>query len=491
MARIAVIGAGIGGLGVALCAGRAGHDVVLVEHDDTPLPADAQEAFDWDRRGAPQVRHSHALLARLRNLLRDRYPDVLDAVLDAGATEMDVIAMLPEGMDRTPLPGDEDLVALACRRTTFEWVLRRSVLEGARTTMVHGVRVDSLRTAADGHAPHVIGVGLGDGTTIDADVVVDAGGRRSSLPSLLEGIGVELPQQVEDTGIIYYSRFFRLREGAEYPPHLGPIGGDLEYLKFGVFPGDDRTFSITLATRTDDVELRKLLLDEVVFCDIASRLPATAAHVEGDRSEPITGVHVMAKLLNRRRWFLDADGAPRVLGLHAVGDSHTCTNPLYGRGCSLAMVQAQLLVDRLDAHGPDHAGRAIGYEADCAEHVLPWYTAAVAQDRMNRRTTPDPAAPENGPVGKAEPTRVDAPVDEQDMARAILRDGLFPALRIDPIVLRAFLRMMNLLASPDSLMRDGDVISRVMSVYAAREERPPPEPLGPGRDELLAAISTH
>ena len=35
----------------------------------------------------------------------------------------------------------------------------------------------------------------------------------------------------------------------------------------------------------------------------------------------------------------------RVLGLHAVGDSHTCTNPLYGRGCSLALVQALRLAD--------------------------------------------------------------------------------------------------------------------------------------------------
>ena len=134
MARIVVVGAGVGGLGTALYTGRAGHEVVLVERDATPFPPDPDAAFRWDRRGAPQVRHSHAFLARLRNQLRDDHPDVLARLLAAGATEMDFIAMLPEGMDRTPMPGDDDLVALACRRTTFEWVLRSAVLEEGSAT---------------------------------------------------------------------------------------------------------------------------------------------------------------------------------------------------------------------------------------------------------------------------------------------------------------------------------------------------------------------
>src|SRR4029077_3442137 len=99
--HIVVVGAGVAGLGTALATSRQGHRVTLIERDATPLPPDAKGAFEWDRRGAPQVRHSHALLARLRNLLRDHYPDVLAALLDAGATEMDFIEMLPEGMDRT------------------------------------------------------------------------------------------------------------------------------------------------------------------------------------------------------------------------------------------------------------------------------------------------------------------------------------------------------------------------------------------------------
>ena len=492
MARIVVVGAGIGGLGVGLCAGASGHEVVLVERDDTPPPADAHEAFDWDRRGAPQVRHSHAFLARLRNLLRDRHPEVLDALLRAGATEMDFIDSLPATMDRERREGDEDLVALACRRTTFEWVLRRLVLDLRDASLRHGVGMRDVLVDRRGAVPRVTGVELEDGTTLDADVVVVAGGRRADLPGLLGRHGIEVPEESEDTGIVYYSRFFTLRDGAELPPQVGPIGGDLEHLKFGVFPGDNRTFSVTLAIHGDDAVMRQHLADPATFLRVASAIPATAAYVEEERSAPITDVEVMAGLLNRRRWFTTGDGTPTVLGLHAVGDAHTCTNPLYGRGCSLAMVQAQLLADALDAHGLDHDARARTYEAACDAEVLPWYRAAVSQDRLTRRPSPgrEPATSNGeGTSGSRSDRSGSNPFLSPELARGFLRDGLFPALRIDPVVLRAFLRMMNLLTPPDSLITDGDLVTRVMQVYATRDARPPEPPLGPGRAELLSALT--
>lgn len=493
VARIAVLGAGIAGLAIALSAGRNGHEVVLVERDDTPMPADAHEAFDWNRRGAPQVRHSHAFLARLRNLLRDRHPDVLAALYDAGATPMDFVAMLPEGMDRTPMPGDEDLIAIACRRTTFEWVLRHTVLDEGSAMLLHGVAVEELRVVAgpDGAPPTVTGVVLSDGATVEADLVIAAGGRRNDLPGLLRAQGVEVPETIEDTGIVYFSRFFRLLDGAEHPPQSGPIGGDLGYLKFGVFMGDNRTFSVTLAARTDDTELRRQLLDPEEFLRVAAQIPGTAAHVESRRSEPITEVSVMAGLLNRRREFVDEHGNPIVLGLHAVGDAHTCTNPLYGRGCSLAVVQAELFSDALELHGLDHDARARAFEATTATEITPWYRAAVAQDRMNSRAARADAEAAALADGDA-PSPIDGDstsVDPRDVARELMRDGLLPAMRVDPVVLRAFLRMFNLLEAPDSLMSDADVIGRVMTVFQQRGERPPETPAGPNRAELMATLA--
>ncbi len=479
--KVLIIGAGVGGLGTALMLSRDGHDVTLVERDATPLPADPAGAFAWNRRGAPQVRHSHAFLARLRNLLRDEYPDVLDALYDAGATDMDFIAMLPDGMDHTRLPGDEDLVALACRRTTFEWVLRRIVIDEHNVTLLDGHGVKALTgspTTAETPAM-VSGVVLDDGTEIVADLVVASPGRRSSIPELLAPLGVTIEEHVEDTGIIYYSRFFELRDGADWPVQMGPIGGDLGYLKFGVFRGDNRTFSVTLSTRSHDDELRSMFLDPDVFLRAAEALPATAAYVDG-RARPITDVYVMAKLLNRHRRFTNAEGTPLVVGFSAVGDAHTCTNPLYGRGCSLAMVQADLLARSLREHPADSLARAGAYEAATAAEIHPWYRASVSQDQANRAEVERLKAIESGDT--------DVSTDE-NLTIALLRDGLFPAMRVDPVVLRAFLRMFNLLEAPDSLMTNFDVIGRVMTVFQDRDQRPPEEPLGPNRAALLELLA--
>lgn len=525
MSRIVVIGTGVGGLGTALCAARSGHTVTLIERDDTPLPADPRGAFDWDRRGAPQVRHSHAFLARLRNLLRDRHPDLLASLLDAGATEIRFLDTPPVGMEITPEPADEELVALACRRTTFEWVLRRAALAEGGVELLHGTTVSSLVAASERHdgLPVIVGVRLADGTgpedgtVIEADVVVASGGRRIDVPGLLAAHGVEVTETEEDTGIIYLSRFFRLTDGSELPSSFGVIGGDLGYLKYGVFPGDDRTFSITFAVGTHDAELRRLLLHPDTFITAAAAITATAPYVDG-RSEPITGVEVMGGLINRRRRFTDDEGRPLVLGFHALGDAHTATNPLYGRGCALAMVQAQLLADLLDAHDParcgdravdgiavgddvsatsSHVARAIAYEQALQEQVIPWYNAAVRQDRVARdaadaarRTAEEPSGEtEHAENGVApEPDTEDGFVDPAELVRSLLRDGLLPALKVDPVVLRAFLRMFNLLEPPDSLINDPDLIGRVMAVYQDRENRPPEPTAGPDRAGFLAAI---
>src|SRR4051794_13680655 len=193
--KAVVIGAGVGGLGAALALSRAGHEVTLVERDHTPLPHDPDEAFEWDRRGAPQVRHSHAMLARLRNLLRDRYPDVLEALFAAGVTEWPLTDRLPDTIDDpTPKPGDEDLVMLACRRTTFEWVLRRGVLATPGVSLLDGVSVQGLI----GGDAHVRGVRTDDGS-LEADMVVAANGRRGDVPAWLAEVGATCAETVEDT----------------------------------------------------------------------------------------------------------------------------------------------------------------------------------------------------------------------------------------------------------------------------------------------------
>ena len=478
--QVIVVGGGVSGLSSALKLGRAGFRVTVLERDPTEMPSSADEAFEWDRRGAPQVRHSHAFLGRLYGLLRDNEPDLLAALLDAGATEMHFGDNVPDTLEGfAPEPGDEDLVMLACRRTTFEWVLRRTALAEGNVQFRTGIAVEGFTVAPDrsaGAAPLVTGVRLADGSTLSADLVVVAAGRRSVLPEWLADIGcAPMPEQVEDTGIIYLSRFYRLRDGHDLPPRNGLIGGDLGYLKYGVFVGDNRTFSLTLAAPSDDDHLRKVLSDDEAFENAARTLDVAEPYVDG-RAEALTPVHVIAGLLNRRREFV-VDNRPLALGVHPVGDSVVCTNPLYGRGCTTGYWSAHLLSRAIAEHPDDLEAQSLRFHALVAEEIVPWYESGVAQDAEARRVATALMAGEDPDAD---------PNDPRAFMRGVFRDGLAPALRFDPVVLRAFMRNVNLLTPPDALLKDQDVMGRIFAIWNDRENRPPEPRLGPKtRAEML------
>jgi 2-polyprenyl-6-methoxyphenol hydroxylase-like FAD-dependent oxidoreductase len=454
----------------SLFLARDGHDVVLLERDATPLPPDPDTAFTWNRRGAPQVRHPHAFLARLRNILRDDLPDVLRDLLEAGAAEVAWGDFAPETLDDpTPIPGDEDLAMLACRRTTFEWVLRRAGLRTERIELRDGVRATALLTSRNGATPRVSGVRTTAGD-IDADLVVDAGGRHSAMKTLLSGIGVEVPEETHDAGMVYLSRFYRLRPGATEPDQNAFNGGTLGYLGYGVFRGDNRTFSLTIAIGTEDKELRALI-GLPRFDAAAAFLPAAQPWLAPEISEPIADAHAMAGLVNRVR-HLVVNGRPSVLGFAAIGDALICTNPLYGRGCSLGAVLARSLAQHVRDCGSDLEALAMGMHASAQEEIVPWYQASVVQDEAARQAR-------EGGTGS-----------EADVAASLIREGLLPLTRIDAKVSRAFFRTLNLLTTPNAVMSDADLQARVFAYWQTRDQRPPVEAPGPTRDELIEALST-
>ena len=463
---IVVIGAGVTGMSTALAMARAGRSVTLVERDAGQLPDTVEHAFEgWERRGVPQARHSHAFLARLRNLLRDRAPDVLAALLEAGVTEMRFTERMPDEItDTTVRPGDEDLVALACRRTTFEWVFRRILLEEPNLSLLDGAPVEGLL----GTAGRVTGVRV-NGRDVPAQLVVDASGRRSPLRRWLSDLGAPEPEDEQvECGIVYLSRFYRLRQGAEAPPQDGPIGGDLGYLKYALFLGDNRTFSITMGTETGEQVMRPRLLHGEQFDAAARNLPATAAWADPERSQPITGVEVMARLVNRRQRFV-VDGSPVATGIVALGDAAVHTNPLYGRGCSLGTAHAFGFADLL-AVDDEPTRLALALDELTRTELDPWYRASVVQDLENQKAARGETATD-------------------DPMRSLMRDGLMPAVRSDPTVFRAFLRVLNLLDAPDAMITNPEVTGRILEVWQARGERPEPPADGPSQDEMLRILA--
>jgi flavin-dependent dehydrogenase len=365
-----------------------------------------------------------------------------------------------------PEPGDEDLVMLACRRTTFEWAQRRVALATDRVELRDGVTVQGLLSANRSGPPHITGVRTSSGD-IQADLVVDATGRPSHLPEMLAALGVTLEEEKSDAYIVYLSRFYRLKEGVEPPTPMAFSGIDLGDVKVGIMRGDNSTFSITLAYFAEDEPMRRL---RERFDEVVAIVPAAAAWVDHETSDAISPVHYMGGLINRVRHFV-RDDDPVALGIHAVGDSSVCTNPLYGRGCSLALVQSVLLADAIREHGEDQHKVALAFAETTKAELFPWYEASANQDKTQVKLH-----------RKEELTQFEA------FIRSLVDDGLFPAAAKDATVSRAWMRTFNLLTTPQGVFTDPEVMRVVMEHWNDRENREKQPTEGPTREEILEAI---
>src|SRR5512140_206766 len=106
--RFVVAGGGVAGLAAALAVARAGHQAVVLERDAVPVGGGPLAAVDVARGGIPHFQQPHAFLPRGLRELRVLAPDIVDALLDAGADPQDLSAKLRGPRE----PGDEDLVYL-------------------------------------------------------------------------------------------------------------------------------------------------------------------------------------------------------------------------------------------------------------------------------------------------------------------------------------------------------------------------------------------
>src|SRR5262245_27611652 len=142
--RVAVVGAGIAGLGTAMALARAGREMVVIDRDPQ-APENVETAFETrERKGATQLRHSHVFLGKLVSLIRDRHPRLHAMLHEAGAREFDFETALPPAL-RDQYERDEsdrDLSFLFSRRTTLEHTMRSYALTlpGVRFITEAGVR---------------------------------------------------------------------------------------------------------------------------------------------------------------------------------------------------------------------------------------------------------------------------------------------------------------------------------------------------------------
>jgi 2-polyprenyl-6-methoxyphenol hydroxylase-like FAD-dependent oxidoreductase len=470
MAQIIVLGGGVCGLAAGTLLARDGHEVTLLESDPAPVPASPEKAWEsWERGGVTQFRLAHYLHARGSHLIATELPDIHGALVAADAARVDHIRRLSAVLPHiNPEPGDERLGTYTARRTTIEQIFGTVADAEPRLDVRRGVSVAELVTGpgVDG-VPHVTGVRTDDGEELRADLVVDAMGRRSVLPRWLEQIGcARIQEEAEDSGFIYYSRFFQSSKGT-VPEPVGPLLSPIGSFSVLTLPSDANTWSVTVFIAAGDQPL-KALRHEDAFMALVRSCPLQAPWLDG---EPITGIVAMGGVMDRYRRFVAGD-RPVVTGVAAVADAWACTNPSLGRGISLGFAHVALLRDVVRSELEDPLAFAEAWDAATERELTPWYRDTVALDRAR--------------IAEIDALRSGLEPPGPPSFEAGLAASLFRVMGLDAELLRAGLEITGCLTLPEEVFARPGIVDKVVELAEAN----PPQPMpGPTREELLRLVA--
>tara|TARA_Y100000590_G_scaffold139808_2_gene160174 strand:+ start:2471 stop:3928 length:1458 start_codon:yes stop_codon:yes gene_type:complete len=459
--NIGIIGASISGLASALSLANAGHRIHVFERDRASLPENPITAFStWHRPGVPQLRHSHAFLARLRNLLRDRFPTFLERLLNAGAREIPIEQLLnPELTNQITGDWEEDLVLIASRRATFEWALHAEAKDHPNVTIDLGQKIFGF--TRERTVSRVSGVRTTDGSIYKTDLIIDSSGRNTEILRWLKDVNLPQPRtERRDCGIFYCTRFFRDQKNKHVQTMSKTIAADLGFMKYAVFHGDGGIFSVTLAASPDDENLTRIIKTKG-FEKACRAVPQVAKFTEG--AIPVGEVRAISGLESIKRSF--SDDAPH--GLILLGDSLIHTNPLYGRGATMAFLQANLLTEVLKTYRPSNELALTSIlDLELQKEIYPWYELGLSQDENSIRV-----AQKHRSEKAAKSTRPDGTLDPREYMQTFIREGLIPVMAKDGLVARKAFRGFHMMDKPGSLMKDPEVIKRVTSYFRKNKNR--------------------
>lgn len=488
--QVVVVGSGMCGMFTALAQAKRGHAVTILERDPPPPDGNADAAFfEWNRLGAAQFRHPHAFLGAMCSLIQRHYPELLEEMYAAGARRMELEDMLPAELKPhyVPEPGDEDLFVLMCRRATLETVIRRHV--GALDNVRIRNRVQVAAILTEQRAGRLIATGvsvrsrdaLGEiREDIPADLLIDASGRSSRFPQWLSKLGVNVVEDAEGADIVYYTRHYRLKAGQQEPPRGDNRGaGDLGYLKYGVFPGDNGNFAIILCTDERETALIDALRDPLRFDAICRSIPGLEPWLGEDRSEATTESFGIGDIRSVWRSFV-RDDKPQIENFFAVGDAALRTNPLYGRGCSTGVMHAQILAEVIDDHA-DPAARALAFHQRTAKELRPIFDASRREDRSGiRRAT-----------AAMEGRNLEQPDSLKKWFGVAFGDAMTAAARENIHVLRGLLRTFHLLEKPGTFLQDRRIRWTIYRYMLLGRRRNASRRLqkGPQRKEMLERVA--
>jgi 2-polyprenyl-6-methoxyphenol hydroxylase-like FAD-dependent oxidoreductase len=422
-----VIGGSMGGLLAARALSDFFEAVTVVERDAFPVS-------DVPRKGVPQGRHAHGLLARGRNVIEALFPGWTDEVVASGGIRGDIagdVNWIGHGV--VLKSARSDLIGLLASRPLLEGHVRRRLLKLANVRANENCAVQGLVASDDNSAIKGVRVRVGNGAeqTILADLVVDAFGRGSASPAWLESFGYARPEEEKiEIGIGYTTRVFRRR-----PTDLG---GKLAIVVAGSGPNWRNG---TILFQTEDrwiVSIGGYFGDDApgdpqMFAAYAGSLPAPEIHDIVAHAEPLTDFVSYRYSANLRRRYERLTRFPK--NYLVFGDAVCSFNPVYGQGMTVAAQEAALLRECLGAGDADLARRFFNLATTAID--TPW-DIAVGND-LRHPQVQGPRSPKvrfiNWYIGK-----------------------LHMAARDDGALATAFLEVANLQARPERLLHPAIVL---------------------------------
>jgi 2-polyprenyl-6-methoxyphenol hydroxylase-like FAD-dependent oxidoreductase len=422
--------------------------VTLVERDTFPTTVE-------QRRGVPQGKHTHGLLASGSRVMEKFFPGLSRALLDAGALQGDVVRdvrWFHEGACLSQFASG--LEGLLLSRPFLETAIRGRVLALPNVRVRENCEVNGLVSTQDRR--RVTGIKTG-GEVIEAGLTIDTTGRGSRSPQWLEGIGYPKPlEERVQVALAYTSRFFRRRPqdlngdvAAVIPPTPhGKRGGVM-------LAQEGERWSVTLISHFGKPAPEEL----PGFIEYARSLPAPFIYQVIRNAEPASEPASARFPASIRRRYEKLARFPE--GFLVFGDAISSFNPIYGQGMSVAALQA---VELTKALAEDSAGLAKLFFGRVSKVIdIPWSIAVGNDLRMPEAI---------GPRGPA------VSILNWYMSK------LHKAAHHDPVPTLAFHLVANLLAPPPSVMHPR-VLARVLwgNLFPTKKVGRTEQSLGPAHGD--------